>query len=152
MLAATYMLVIQQMRTTGVQESKVESTRGSTGRKEPVSSAYEQSTVASKLQPARRRLATDWQVTWRLRPWLCSNMIDLSLRRSGAGWSIHLSATRVVPWDADILMYCEAGNMNAVRKSFDAGLASPFDCDPGGSTMIRVGTRKILHTIEADRA
>ncbi|KAI9170619.1 hypothetical protein HJFPF1_00088 [Paramyrothecium foliicola] len=56
---------------------------------------------------------------------------DMALTRSQCGWSMHLRTYNIIPSNATIIRYCEAGELSKVREAFAKGEATPLDvcCD-----------------------
>ena len=53
--------------------------------------------------------------------------------------SPHIETVNVVPQDSEIIQYVSCGDIQGVRRLFDANLASPLDVDPHGFSLLSVG-------------
>lgn len=70
--------------------------------------------------------------------WLSKHIWQLALDSSISGWQFTLRNYGVVSDDSEVVKACEAGDVVGMRKLFDAGLASPFDCTKQGENLLGV--------------
>lgn len=67
--------------------------------------------------------------------WMSKHIRQLALDRSTSGWQFTLKTYGIVSSDSQVFKACEAGDILGMRKLFDAGLASPFDCNEDGDNL-----------------
>ncbi|OIW29111.1 hypothetical protein CONLIGDRAFT_645249 [Coniochaeta ligniaria NRRL 30616] len=72
----------------------------------------------------------------RLPNWLTRKAWDIIATNSYSGFKFHLRAYSIVPWDAPVFWYARNGDINGMLDLFDKRLASPFDRDEYGDTLI----------------
>lgn len=68
---------------------------------------------------------------WTIRTW-----------RAFSSWGFNIQVNNVVPSDSPVMRHCRNGDINEIQQLFSAGLASPFDCDPGGAYLLHVGPQR----------
>ncbi|KAI9376520.1 hypothetical protein BJX61DRAFT_538758 [Aspergillus egyptiacus] len=55
-----------------------------------------------------------------------------------SGWNFTFRVNNVVPQDSPVFQHCQEGKVQEVQRLFSAGLASPFDCDPNGKSLLHI--------------
>ncbi|RHZ62494.1 hypothetical protein CDV55_102551 [Aspergillus turcosus] len=55
-----------------------------------------------------------------------------------SGWNFSIRSYNVIPDDSAIISHCEDGNIEEIQRLFDNRLASPFDCDEEGRTLLHM--------------
>lgn len=75
--------------------------------------------------------------------WMSKQIWQLALERSTSGWQFALRTYGIVSSDSQVFKACEAGDLIGMRKLFDAGLASPFDCNDSGDSLWNVSSRLV---------
>lgn len=79
-------------------------------------------------------------------PWLFRRRFDLYTSRSHSGWDFSLNVYNVRPSDAPIFEYVEEGDISAIQQLFQENMASVFDVDEEGKSLLHVSD-SIAHTL-----
>lgn len=70
--------------------------------------------------------------------WLLRRRIDLYTSQTHSGWDCSLSIYNVRPSDAPIFRYANEGNIDAIKRLFQGNMASPYDVDEDGYSLLHV--------------
>ncbi len=73
---------------------------------------------------------------------------EICMYRATAGWMFTAQTYRVVPVDAPIMEFAESGDLRAIQALFEKKLASPYDREVDGCTVLDVSafiTRLLPH-------
>jgi hypothetical protein len=70
--------------------------------------------------------------------WVNGRTYQATLRKSYQGWDQSFRTYRVVSYDAPVLHYSMAGDVEGLQRLFKDMLASPFEIDPEGRTPLHV--------------
>ncbi|KAL4899054.1 hypothetical protein BDW74DRAFT_184056 [Aspergillus multicolor] len=101
-------------------------------------------------RPRKNRAQTLRQQTWKLKFRTPLVVIDKSwdfqFRRLYSGWTFSFRTLNVVRHNAPIWNACWSGNVEEVQRLFSAGLATPFDCDDVGRSIL--GVAAYFHQLE----
>lgn len=84
---------------------------------------------------------TSFQLTYFFPSWLVSRAIILSVslnELSGRGAAICISVPRLIPDTSAVWAAVSSGELDPLKCLFKQGLASPFDIDSEGRTLLRV--------------
>ncbi|KAL2833284.1 hypothetical protein BDW59DRAFT_156785 [Aspergillus cavernicola] len=72
---------------------------------------------------------------------LVDKMWTINTSHLFSSWTFSIRVNNVVPHESPILLHCREGNIKEIQRLFSAGLASPFDCDPNGQSLIHMAVR-----------
>ncbi|KAI1453100.1 hypothetical protein F4805DRAFT_388003 [Annulohypoxylon moriforme] len=72
--------------------------------------------------------------------WLSWRSWELHSIKATGSWQYNLRSYSVVPDDSEIMELAKRGHSNDMRKLFEAGLASPYDRDKYGCTLLHVAS------------
>jgi hypothetical protein len=92
---------------------------------------------ASSTGHARRPNAR-YSIVFQVPIWLLSRRFEIRFRRAYGGWDHSLRTYKTIPSDAAILHYCIYDEIEKVQVLFESGLASPFESDRLGNTLLHV--------------
>ncbi|KAL4902213.1 hypothetical protein BDW74DRAFT_158808 [Aspergillus multicolor] len=70
-------------------------------------------------------------------------MWTISSYHAVLGWKFTLEVHNVIPDNAPVMRYCRIGEVEVVRRLFSEGLASPFDCNANGETLLHIAVRSL---------
>ncbi|KAK6948976.1 hypothetical protein Daesc_009048 [Daldinia eschscholtzii] len=70
--------------------------------------------------------------------WLSQRSWELHSNKALGAWKWNLKSYRVVPSNSKIIKLAQKGSPKDIQKLFDAGLASPYDRDERGWTLLHV--------------
>ena len=87
----------------------------------------------------RRRSGKAFRLKYRPPPWLYSHLFQLSIISTPLyGLKLDLHFPRTVTWDAPIWTHAMEGDVDAIQDLFSRGVASPWDVNPIGGSMLHV--------------
>ncbi|OJI98001.1 hypothetical protein ASPVEDRAFT_440864 [Aspergillus versicolor CBS 583.65] len=69
---------------------------------------------------------------------LIDKLWTISVTRAFSSWGFNLQVNSVIPFSSPVLTHCWRGEITEIQRLFSAGLASPFDCDPDGWSLLHV--------------
>ena len=69
---------------------------------------------------------------------LFRNAWDLQCAKVNSGWQFNLRTYNIRPNDSQVFKAIRDGSLEQFQNMFDSGLASPFDCDEDGLTLLHV--------------
>ena len=87
----------------------------------------------SKKQDIEERIAEYWTPSW-----IAHRLWRLRTHKSLAGWTLRLQAYNIIPKDSLAFVYVGENNVKGLQELFSRKEASPFDCDPSGTTLLIV--------------
>ncbi|OTA68467.1 hypothetical protein K449DRAFT_322913 [Hypoxylon sp. EC38] len=70
--------------------------------------------------------------------WLSQRSWELHSTKANGNWQWNLRSYSIVPMDSKVIELAVGGTPQDMQKLFDAGLASPYDCDQFGWTLLLV--------------
>lgn len=70
--------------------------------------------------------------------WLINRAWAIEGRRACSGWNFSLSTYNIIPSDSLVFKYAQNGTVNDLQGLFQNHLASPFDVDEYGHTVLHV--------------
>ncbi|OTA87357.1 hypothetical protein M434DRAFT_35401 [Hypoxylon sp. CO27-5] len=81
--------------------------------------------------------------------WLSQRSWELHSIKANGNWQCNLISYSIVPEDSKVLGLAAYGSPQDMQKLFDAGLASPYDCNHFGWTLLHQAA--IYHNVEMIR-
>ena len=72
--------------------------------------------------------------------WFLSEIWQISLDRTPAGWDLSLRTWNLGPTSAPVFRYCFCGDLLGVQKLINDGKASYYDVDKDGETLLSVSS------------
>ncbi|KAK4610651.1 hypothetical protein CLAFUW4_13828 [Fulvia fulva] len=76
-------------------------------------------------QCSRRKAPYRTRWTVHVRPWLVAWSWNISMRYSQVGWNLHYRTDHLVADDSPVFYFAERGDLAAVQKLFNGGMARP---------------------------
>lgn len=70
--------------------------------------------------------------------WLIKRAWTIQARHAYSGWDVNLRSYNVIPDSSLVHEYISDHNVNGIQELFTRGLASPFDCDKDGLSLLHV--------------
>jgi hypothetical protein len=70
--------------------------------------------------------------------WLINRACAIEGRRAYPGWNFSLSTYNIIPGESLVFRYAQNGTVNDLHELFQNHLASPFDMDEFGHTVLHV--------------
>ncbi|GIJ83297.1 hypothetical protein Asppvi_002116 [Aspergillus pseudoviridinutans] len=61
---------------------------------------------------------------------------NLNITEINSGWNFGIRSYNVIPDNSAIIHHCQSGNIEEIQRLFDNRLASPFDCDEDGWSLL----------------
>lgn len=76
--------------------------------------------------------------------WLINRAWRIQAIKARFGWTFSPRTTYFIPRSSIVFRYAEDNNVNGLQELFDKRVASPFDCDEYGVTILLVSTHPDL--------
>jgi len=95
-----------------------------------------------KSNKSRREEMYHFIVSVRMPAWLINRAWEIQYMKARKGWNFNLSIYNIVPHNSLVFQYATSGNLEGLRDLFKSGLASPFDMDMNGFTVLHVSIVK----------
>ena len=87
----------------------------------------------SKKPDIEETIAEYWTPSW-----IAHRLWRLRYLKSLSGWTLCFQTYNVIPEDSLAFVYIEENNVKELQELFSRKEASPFDCDPEGTTLLLV--------------
>ncbi|KAL3478282.1 hypothetical protein BJX99DRAFT_256607 [Aspergillus californicus] len=83
-----------------------------------------------------------WEYRFRTPLIVIDKIWTIRATRLFSNWTFNIRTNNVVPYGAPIIRACLHGDIAEVQSLFDSGLASPFDCDPRGHSVLQIAAHR----------
>ncbi|KAL3480026.1 hypothetical protein BJX99DRAFT_46039 [Aspergillus californicus] len=110
-------------------------------KKDKIASEDNQETSCHQVQRNERRTPkSGYKRDYRFRTPLgfMDKMWTISTNTLYSGWTFTVQVHNIIPFDSPVFLHCENGEIEEVQRLFSNRLASPFDCDPYGKSLLHV--------------
>ncbi|KAH7321345.1 hypothetical protein B0I35DRAFT_212665 [Stachybotrys elegans] len=100
-------------------------------------------TVYGRFAVRYRKQTGAWRVYIQMPMWLSSSIYELETKPSPTGWSLQSRAYNVIPWDSEIFLRIEHGDLSGVKQMLQTRRASLFDVTESGMSLLGVATQAV---------
>lgn len=92
----------------------------------------------TQMNKSRQRDMYKYTVSLRMPVWLINRIWEIQGMRARKGWTFTISSYNIVPSDSLVLQHARLGNLQGLQDLFSKNLASPFDRNEYGLTVLHV--------------